>query len=690
MITDAILYNEELAEQCIYGADFVKDLLCIDGHTNIYVPEKNYPMSYKRIEGFKRICKYRNYYQQNPVRFIKDFFNIQLLDSQAYLMMSVWKVREGMILASRSYGKSFWVVLFCMAKQMLASSPWNCYIASGSAEQSATTFKKLEDIANDRIGSLMNSSGVIFKNEVEVNNAVGDGFSHSPAGFEYHLFNGSMTKSLNSNISRNRGKRAACVIYDECSFLSEELISVYAAFCALDKDFKTGVNDDGTSFDNAYLHTIPKDLPNQLIYVSSASSTDTEFYRKYRDLSKRMIAGDPDVFVADIDCELVMKPTIAGNKVKSVLTREMIESQVATNPIKARREFFNEFQEDAGADAIVKRGVITRNEETRKPALYNETGDKKYIIAFDPARQYDNSFVLISEVCEYRDASGKPDKRIKIVNGVNLIDISKKNKTPMDTPRQIEYLKKIILDYNAGADGYGNIIGIFIDSGAGGNGRGISDFLKISWKSKDGTTHKGLIDKKSEPEDAKKFPDAVDKIRLIEPAKYKSIMFEELIELLNQDKISFTSSYDNKGYLTVFDVDQEEYQKAKERISKNLRKKNLSKEEFEEELNKKLENENYIKTKTVKLDHEEELALANIDAMKEELVNIVRKERESGKDSFDLTPEKANKMHDDRAYCMALTAHALAELRRKDRLNVPKPSTDNLMDQLIIRPAKYK
>ena len=28
---------------------------------------------------------------------------------------------------------------------------------------------------------------------------------------------------------------------------------------------------------------------------------------------------------------------------------------------------------------------------------------------------------------------------------------------------------------------------------------------------------------------------------------------------------------------------------------------------------------------------------------------MVRKKRDSGKDSFELTPEKANKMHDDRA-----------------------------------------
>jgi hypothetical protein len=39
------------------------------------------------------------------------------------------------------------------------------------------------------------------------------------------------------------------------------------------------------------------------------------------------------------------------------------------------------------------------------------------------------------------------------------------------------------------------------------------------------------------------------------PSAYKSIMYEALIEMLNQNKIGFTASYDHKGYLTVFDVD---------------------------------------------------------------------------------------------------------------------------------------
>lgn len=690
MINNAVLYNEDIAQSCIYGAEFVKDLLCIDGHTNIYTTEEYVNMSQKKLEGLKRLGKYRSYYQRNPVKFIRDFFNIQLLDSQAYLMMEAWCKRQTMILASRAYGKSFWVVLFCMAKQMLASYPWVCYIASGSAEQSATTFKKLEDIANDRVESLLNSSGVIFKNEVEINNASGDGFSHNPAGFEYHLYNNSLTKSLNSNVDRNRGKRASCVIYDECSFLPPELIAVYQAFVTLDKDFKTGVGEDGKIIDNVRLHTLPPEIPNQLIYVSSASSTDTEFYRMYREFSKKMLLGDPDYFVADIDCELVMRPTINGARVKSALTRELIESSLATNPLKTRREFFNEFSEDAGADAIIRRGVITRNEETRLPLLYNDTGDKKFILAYDPARSMDNSVIGVMELYTVTMVDGSQDLRGRIVNCENLMDVGKKTKSPMQTPDQVRHLKQMILNYNAGADAYGNILGVYIDAGSGGGGVNIADYLMNDWETSDGIIHRGLIDKEYSSEYIARFPNAVDKIKLLSPASYKSIIYEELIEMLNQDKVSFTSSYDNKGYITLFDVDEEVLREEKEKIIEKLKKKKLNQNEFEEALKEELGKIQSVKTRVQKLSWNEELALANIDSMKEEVVNIVRKKRDSGRDSFDLTPEKSHILHDDRSYVLALLCHGLAQERRKLILK-KKPNTDakTLASQLTIRRGSY-
>lgn len=690
MLNDVILYNEEIASKCIFGSEFVRDLLFGENINFIYQKENHFNMSSKKVEGFKKIAKYRNYYQQNPVKFIKDFFNIQLLDSQAYLMTEAWTKGHFLCVGSRAYGKSFWIVLFCMAKQMLSCEPWNCYIASGSSQQSATTFKKLEDIANDRIGSLLNSSGKIFKDEVVIKNAAGDGFSHNPSGFEYEIYNGSFTKTLNSNVDKNRGARSSCVCFDETGWLPESLIQVYQAFCAVDKDFKTGVDENGNAIDFVRLYSLPKEIPNQLIYVSSASSVDTEFYRMYREFSKKMIAGDPDYFVADINCDLVMKPTIGNKPIKSALTKNMIDAAMKTNPSKARREFFNEFDTDLGENAIIRRGIITRNEEVRKPVLENETGQSKYIIAYDPARSRDNSVISVMEVYDSKLPNGETEKKGKIVACYNLLEVGKKIKSPMQTPDQVKFLKQLILDYNAGADAYENILGIYIDAGSGGGGVNIADYLMEDWETVDGIKHRGLIDKEYSSDYLKKFPNAVDKVKLIAPAAWKSTMFEEAIELTNQDKISFTAQYDNKGYINIFRADEKEMQRAKTKVESKLKKKNLSPEEYEKRFEEEIDKEINLDSIVVKLDWKEEIALMNIDAMKEELINIVRKERDSGKDSFELAPEKASRLHDDRAYTYVLLSHGLMTERRKNLLNKKRKPASNLKDYISIRPPKLR
>ena len=694
MKKDVVIYNQEVAEKCKYGPEFVKELLFTDGHHGIFVPTAEYAQSTRRIEGLERIKKCRAYYQQNPVRFIKDFFNIQLLDSQAWITTEAWNKAHVMILASRAYGKSFWVDQFTMAKQMLASFPFVAYIASGTAQQSANTFKKLEDIANDRVESLLNSTGSLFKDEVEVKNTSGDGFSHNPAGFEYTLYNGSLTRTLNSNVDKNRGARSSMVVYDETAFLDDELIAVYEAFTAVDKDFKTGVDDSGHNQDNVYLHTLPKEQPNQLIYVSSASSTDTDFYRKYREFSKKMLAGDPNYFVADIDCELVMKPTVMGKPIKPALTRDKIEALMATNPEKARREYFNEFTTDGGQDSIIRRGIITRNEEVRKPLLYNDTGDKKFIITYDPARSRDNSVILVEEVYVEKLPDGTPDIKSRLVNCINLLDVGKKIKSPMQTPDQIKYLKQVILDYNGNADAYGNILGIWIDAGSGGGGVNIADYLMPDWVDKSGVTHRGLIDKEYSKEYINRFPNAVDKVRLISPSAMKADIYEALIELVHQNKISFTAQYDGKGFLTVFDTDNEQMAKAKEAIANKLKKKKLSPDEYDAQMRTELSQIQSVKSRTIQLDWQDEMALTNMDALKEELVNMIRIKRSSGRDSFEQSPEKRNKMHDDRAYVTALAAYGLMVERRKNILKKASThSSNDLLNSLTIRkgvrPSSY-
>lgn len=409
------------------------------------------------------------------------------------------------------------------------------------------------------------------------------------------------------------------IIFDECGWLSAEMLKVYGAFAAVNKNFASGKDRDGHSIDPIRLRTFAINLPNQKFYISSASSTDTEFYRLYREFAKKQLIGDRDYCVIQVDCDVVLRPTIRGEVVNALLTKNTIETEMRTNPEKARREYYCEFTSDAGTDAIIRRGTIARNSEVRPPLLYNDTNDKKFVFAYDPARQRDNAVILIAEV--YFDEKINQYKA-RLVNCINLLDVGKKRKSPMQTPDQVKYLKELILDYNGDAPDYENIEAIYIDAGSGGAGINIADYLMEDWVDSKGVKHRGLIDKEFSADYVKKFPNAVDKIRLMSPSQYKSEMYEALIEMMNQDAISFTENYDNKGYLTVFEEDTKSFEKAKKTIEAKLKKEKLDEEEYNKKLQEELKKASNLKTKIIKLDQYQEMALSNIDALKEE-INIL-------------------------------------------------------------------
>ena len=664
-----------------------EDLMSIfDDDTTVYVKPCAFAMSDRKLKSLINIAKIQKYYQCNPVRFIEDFFNITLLDAQAFIVARTWNCPNVMVLASRAFGKSTVIDLMLMAKDMLFCNVWS-YIASGSGSQAEQTFITLERIANDGIDEMRNSTGYIFKNEVEINNAAGDGFSHGNNGFKYSLYNGSFTQTLNSNIDKKRGMRGN-VIFDECGFLSEEMLEVYGAFAAVNKGFASGKDRNGKLIDPIRLRTFATNIPNQKFYISSASSTDTKFYKLYREFAKRQLMGDRDYCVIQVPCDVVLKPTIRGEVVNALLKKGDIETAVRTNPEKARREYYCEFTSDAGNEAIIRRGVITRNSETRVPLLYNDTNDKKIVIAFDPARSRDKSIITVMEI--YEDEND--EYRGRILNCVNMIDISNKRRTPMQTPDQVDYLRQLILDYNGDAPGYGNIEAIMIDAGSGGAGKVIADMLMPDWVDSKGKTHAGFIDKELDRQlgtgYVKKYPNAIDKVKLIEPSKFKAIMYEAAIAMTNSDLVSFTADYDNKGYLTLFQTDDAETAKVKKNIEERLRKEKVSDEEFAIRLKEELRKSSIVKTKNVKLDPYQEIALANIDALKEELVNMRRIKRESGKDSFELIPEKVGKLHDDRAYTYVMLSYWLHEKRMSNIRSRKKPTNTNMVNMFTMTKAK--
>ncbi len=653
----------------------------------IYVKPTERDISQRKLESYQKLAEIKQWGLRYPTKFLSEFVGVDLLDSQEYTFMMSWTRPYVLWLESRNAGKTTKLALYAMLRGLLHNN-YRIYICSGTADQSQETFRKIEDIAMKNIESMTGLTDV-FKNEVEVSQANSSGFIHNPMGFTYRLYNGSFVKTLNSNINAKRGKRAEAVYFDEGGWLSEEEFNVIGAYTAQSANFKLGGNID--------VATVPKEFPHQLLYASSASSVDTAFYQKYRDFSKRMLLGDPRYFVADLNCDIVINTTFHGKPYPaSLLNRETIENEIRNNPEKANREYYNQFTQDGGVGQIIKRALIVRNSYNRPPVLYNDSNDRTFVLAYDPARSTDNSILGIGELL-YNEEDGYT---MDIVNVVSFSDLGLRKKTPMMTQDQIREIRNLLLDYNGDALDYENIEVVIADAGSGGGGNSwVRDSLIEEWKDKEGKVHHGLIDKSYTNGDvySKRYPDAVNKLKLIEPSKYKSEMFEALIKMIEANKIHFTEKYDNKGYLNILEVDNELMKQSEEKIRAELDKQNLDINEYEEQLEEKLSEIESAKTTTYKLSLDEEVALMQIDAMKEEIVNICRNKREGGKDTFKLPPHKdadtgnsEATMHDDRAYVLAMLGYVLSEKRMEHIRNKKREtiSSSSLVDMLPIKRAK--
>ena len=410
-----------------------------------------------------------------------------------------------------------------------------------------------------------------------------------------------------------------------------------------------------------------------------------------------MMLGDPKYFVADINCDVVINATFHGKPYVPLLNRETVETELRNNPEKAQREYYNKFTQDGNANQIIKRALIVRNSYTRPPVLCNDTNERKFVLAYDPARSTDNSILGVGELL-YNEEDGYT---MDIVNVVSFADLGLRRKTPMMTQDQIKEIRKILLDYNGDALDYDNIEIVLADAGSGGGGNSwVRDSLIEDWKDKKGKTHRGLLDKEYTNGDiySKRYPDAIEKLKLIEPSKYKSEMFEALIKMVEADKIHFTEKYDNKGYLNIMEVDTKLMNESEEKIRAELDKLDLSVEEYENELEERLSMIESAKTNIYKLSPDEEVALIQIDAMKEEIVNICRTKRDGGKDAFKLPPYKdadtgasEATMHDDRAYVLAMLGWYLSERRMEHIRNKKREKNYDITKMVGVskRPQKW-
>ena len=590
-------------------------------------------MAYKKVkklisERKRRICELDAesiaFYRRNPCIACEDLLGIRLIDSQKYILQESWNKPHVLWCCSRNFGKSFLGAVFMILKAVLYENQ-AIYIVSSVGNQSKETFSKIEEIVL-RIGktaaSIDSLQDIIEKETVKSTNNK-TGFQHNPESFHVSFYNGSEIFTLNGKPDNNRSRRATLVFFDEAAFSSDELIAVCEAFATQNTEFKTSTDD---SFNP---ETEKRKCPTQLVYASSQDDMTKMFYKHYKNFAKHMLAGDRDYFVADMICDCAINTFMNGKPYSPLLTKDKVDAAMKANPEKARREYYNQPTRDGGVNQIIKWGTVRRNETFYLPQLNFEAGNR-IVMAFDPARTNDNSILSMMRLTNDVNYGYIGE----IVNCVNFVDPNSSKGYKLDSNRQLARIRENLVLYNGQALDYENIEMLLVDAGAGGGGTSTyGDGLLNDWTDKNGRTHRGLIDKTSDIYKGYEeiYPNAVDKLRLLSPRKYKTQMVEEFIELMDLGVIKFPFEY-KQEYISFARDDGD---------------------------NQKME--------TYQLSTKEIVALQSIDIMKNEITSIYKYTNSANTSvTYALAKEKETNpnFHDDRFYTAIMLAHYLYGLRR--------------------------
>lgn len=612
---------------------------------DIYIPTTEKEFSQRKLEEYAKFQKIVDYGRKNPIWFVEFAYGIKLMDYQKWSFMKSWYTPFVLWLCSRGTGKTTEAAVFLQTKMTLIPD-YKVFISTNSAAQSIECFKKIEDIALQRIPSFKTCTD-IFMYEVEKNGTSETGFIHDPNGHHFRLYNNSELVTLSTNLNALRGKRGS-VFYDETAWQTAEQMAVTENFINVDSSFGLGVDDS-----NKAKHYDPKQMPLQLLYASSAGDVSFPFFDKYKNFSKKMFMGDDNYFVCDLNANTVLNySTVDGEKIKSHLTKEQIMKSIEEDPDLADRELFNKFRKGGGQNAVVSMDCLIRNSEVRPPLLFNNTGKRKFIFCYDPARNFDGSVLSIFELINDKQVGYK----LILQNVVSMVDEGTKNKTPLPMNEQLTIIKDLMIKYNGERSAEWENIEFFIDSGAGGGGiSAVADQLMEDWIGSDGLKHRGIIDPEHKQYETarQKYKSAMPIVHLIDPKGYKNIIYDSLGKMTKLDLMKFTE-YDKKDNLYL----------------------DNGKGEFV----------------TYQLSDEEKISLVRINLAKTEMSYMCRYDTPNGGVTYELAKEKrTNNQHDDMAYTMAMGAYALALKRRDDLLEKPKaePTNYSSITSLTRKPSVY-
>lgn len=172
-----------------------------------YIKKTSKELSQRKLEEYDRISKIVSWGRCNPVKFAEEVFGLKLMDYQKLAFMETWARPFCCWLQCRGAGKDTLAAVYFQTKLLLIPN-YTVYLSSNSHGQSVESFKKIEDLALQRIPSFRSATDV-FMYELERSFDSNTGFLHAQSGHSFRLYNNSQLVTLSSNLETIRGKRGS-------------------------------------------------------------------------------------------------------------------------------------------------------------------------------------------------------------------------------------------------------------------------------------------------------------------------------------------------------------------------------------------------------------------------------------------------------------------------------------------------
>ena len=276
------------------------------------------------------------FYRENPHRFAEDYLGVKLKTFQKILVYLCFKYPFFTFLASRGLGKSWLIALIAIIKCILYPGS-RVVIASGTKGQA-------EKIIDNKIKQ------ELWENHPNIRKEISD-ITTSQRKTSVTFNNGSVIIAVTAN-DNARGERANLIVVDEHRLIKKEV------YDRVIEPFATYLRQPGYLTKPEYAHV--KDVPNQIIFMSSAWYKNHWVFSDAEDCVNAMVEGKLSKFITAIPYHLGIKEHIINP-----LTLKNAMSKSDFDPVSFGMEYKCQFFGEASG-ALLKLQDFDKNRK-----LYN-------------------------------------------------------------------------------------------------------------------------------------------------------------------------------------------------------------------------------------------------------------------------------------------------------------------------------